>query len=186
MAPWPDLGSFITFRAKNWVHTLRSESEKQPGHRMMTVYVTPAPHSMRSLALPEGGMVEDVETFFSIIRGEPSPRDDQKLEGVGIMAYSKAIDGADFHSDRTVHGWFWLPDAIFDEVWRLSSLEAPASCHLGFHFETLEMQGQTYVWDAHKIKLIARTVDLSFQREEKEKKAAQQPQKRGLFERLTR
>ena len=101
---------------------------------------------------------------LSVIRGKPEKVPDR---GIGILAYYPqrvARDGTD-EMEQFVGGWFWLPEALYDEVWIQAREHQYDYCVVEVRFGAVELAGGAFRWNTDKNRIASITnVDVRFER----------------------
>ena len=98
--------------------------------------------------------LRDMPVQLSLVRGEPEKALDR---GIGILAFYPErpsrgdIDGmAEF-----VGGWFWLPGALYDEIWQQAREHRYDECLIEIEFGPVDWGSYAPRWNVEKSKTAA-------------------------------
>jgi hypothetical protein len=120
---------------------------------------------------------------LDLIRGQP-----EKLErGIGLLGYyPEEPPHEDIgRLDEFVGGWFWLPEALFDEVWALAREHRGGECAVELEIGPVEKGRLNTRWNIEKNNTVSiARAGVRFERNLQSPAHAaspQRPKKRSLF-----
>ncbi len=181
-----DVPYWLTAQVENWSQTVK-HGEGYPHHSFS---FTARAADNEDLVLGADGRwpISNIRMFLSLVRGLPK---EPPKRGIGILAYNAKerahvdIDGA----DESIVGWFWLPDALYDEIWGQVRENCYDTAALELQVAIVESAGPYARWDTSKKKIIPiMGASVRFERKLKppvdpDVSRSEPPKKRGLFSR---
>ncbi len=130
--------------------------------------------------------ISNIRMSLSLVRGLPK---EPPKRGIGILAYHAEkpahddIDG----TDESIVGWFWLPDALYDEIWGQVRENCYDTAALELQVAFVELADPYERWDTSKNKIIPiMGASVRFERKLKppidpDASLSEPPKKRWLF-----
>jgi hypothetical protein len=177
----------LALGVRSWSQTL-SHGEQWPPRQLRCIART---SGQEQLQLAGGPAIHTLDFYLLISRGEYVPRQgDHGLErGIGILAFAEDFppEGDIRGLERFCHGWWWMPEALYDETWDQVRGHTWQDCSIEIDVAPIEHGNQGFHWDVTKQKAIYITrASLRFIRQKPERPATapspSEPRKRrGLF-----
>ncbi|AXK81125.1 hypothetical protein DW352_11725 [Pseudolabrys taiwanensis] len=122
---------------------------------------------------------------MGLIRGEYKPKDYPLERGIGTIAYASASPpDADLPGmDAMLHGWWWMPETLFDEVWLQAREHTWRTCMVQLEIAPVTNDVIAFQWDVTKRKVLhVLRASVSFNRAQPSvAKPQTEPRRRGLF-----
>lgn len=130
-----------------------------------------------------GAKLEGLHVHLALVRGEYKPKERPLDRGIGTIAYSpfREADVDTPPMNAMLHGWWWMPEPIYDEVWRQASLETWHDCRVEIEIAPVTFDVMTFKWDVETRKVLhILRASAAFHRA-KPAPADQEQRRRGLF-----
>jgi hypothetical protein len=96
--------------------------------------------------------LRNMPVHLTLVRGRPQT----VLErGIGVFTYHPETPASlDFKGlDEFVTGWFWLPEALYDEIWAQARDQHYDESVVELEFGPVESAGPTFRWNTEKNKV---------------------------------
>ena len=148
--------SAIKLRVDRWFQAIAHEKDGgfvvSAGHQFrISAYADEA----EELKLTSGEKITALQFSMSISCGL---RDNPLQRGIGVLSYYPPR-GADYDTAATksfIGGWFWLPEASYDEVWAQVREHKYAGCTINLEIAPLEWPTMMeVVWNIQNNKTIS-------------------------------
>lgn len=132
-----------------------------------------------------GADLGSLSVNLGVIRGEYKSKDYPLECGIGTIAYAAASPpDADIPGmDAMLHGWWWMPETLFDEVWLQAREQTWRACMVQLEIAPVTSELMAFQWNVTQRKVLqVLRASVSFNRVRPEKAAPQaEPRRRGLF-----
>lgn len=153
-----------------WSQTV-SKSVKEWPDRQFRCMARPQDYE-RSIELVGGPDLASLPADISIVRGEYKP--DASIErGIGVLAFYQETPPRDDlgGSPAFLGGWFWLPEASYDEIWIQVREYRYTNCELELEVGPVDFQSSPgIIWDVRKRNVLnIMRASISFVRGERQK-----------------
>jgi hypothetical protein len=109
--------------------------------------------------------LRNMPVHLNLVRGQP---EEPPERGIGVLEYypERPPSPPDFDGiDQFVGGWFWLPEASYDEIWTQAREHRYDEGVIEIEFEPVESAGEGLRWNTVKNKVASITsVGVRFER----------------------
>ena len=177
----------LALGVRSWLQTL-SNGEQLPPRQLRCIART---SGQEELQLTGGPSIRTLDFYLLISRGEYVAAEGEHplARGIGILAFAeeRQPEGDIPGSEPFCHGWWWMPDALYDEAWDQVRGHTWQDCSIEIDIAPIEYADQRFHWDVAKHKAIYVTrASLRFIRRNPERALTAPPpseprKRRGLF-----
>jgi hypothetical protein len=165
-----------------WSQTISHADRKWPAHKFACSAKAHEDERLELIGAPD---IRTLHFDLLLIRGEYRP-DDKPLErGIGILAFADETESSapDIpHIDAFMYGWWWLPEAHYDEVWLQVRENTWRSCSIDLNVAPVDYGGPAITWNvSNHNALFVTQAGVRFDRKPLDPAAGEPPKKRGIF-----
>lgn len=146
--------TFIKFDVLDWSQTITHATEKWPSHEFRCSAKVQADEDLELVGAPD---IRGLPVQLSLIRGEYRPNEKPLERGIGILAFFEEQPASPPDIPRMnpfLHGWWWLPEASYDEIWLQVREGTWRACSVDLAVAPVNYSGPAICWDVSKHKTL--------------------------------
>jgi hypothetical protein len=177
----------LTLSVRSWLQALNHGGQSPPRQLRCIARTS----GQEELQLTGGPSIRTLDFYLLISRGEYVPAEGEHAlaSGIGILAFAeeRQPEGDIPGSEPFCHGWWWMPEALYDETWDQVRGHTWQDCSIEIDIAPIEHGNQVFHWDVTKQRATYVTrASLRFIRRNPERPLAAPPpseprKRRGLF-----